>query len=60
MNIRTDIHAHYCENCKGYSPCVGKFTQFCLLTDSCVKCDRVLEGVEPVAVDVSNTTFYRF
>lgn len=36
-------HAHYCDACKGYSPCHGYYDP-CLLTDSCVKCDRTLDG----------------
>jgi ferredoxin len=49
---RTDIHAHYCADCEGYSPCAGAYPVkgYCLLTDRCVKCERILTS-EPVRVN---------
>lgn len=49
-DFKLQIHAHWCEECEGYSPCVGIFQPVCLLTDSCVQCGRVLQGVPPVHV----------
>jgi hypothetical protein len=47
-----ELHAHYCPDCRGYSPCLGPapFRGSCLLTDSCVQRRRVLEDVPPVRV----------
>lgn len=45
------MHAHYCVICKGYSPCYGYGADVvCLLTDSCVQCGRVLDGMPSVVV----------
>lgn len=37
------MHAHYCDSCRGYSPCAGGFpaSGFCLLVDRCVRCEGV-------------------
>ena len=47
-----EVHAHYCPDCLGYSPCAGPapFRGSCLLTDNCVQCERSLSDVPPVRV----------
>jgi hypothetical protein len=58
--MRTDIHAHYCQACLGYSACSGPYPgnplmhgtwlAECLLTEPCTACGITLEGTEPVPV----------
>jgi len=51
QTVRNDLHAHYCATCDGYSPCHGYGANVpCLLTDDCVQCGRILEGMPSVGV----------
>ena len=53
--LRTDMHAHYCGACAGYTPCAGLLPPSrygCLLPEACPQCSAVPEGFEPVAVEL--------